>query len=111
MKTWLFTYCRAAIFGLVSSTSFAFLEVGKYPGIRSGEVAFSFPLFHGLELLSTMLFLAATPIVRGFRAGDSVLARPISLVVRVAFMVLVATGWFFLLTDQMPCFREIPNCD
>lgn len=74
------------------------------PRIRSGEFAFPYGLFHGMWLFPTMLFLAATPIVRRIRAGESVLAHPVALVLRIAFLTVVAAGWLFMLWDQMPCF-------
>ncbi len=63
-------------------------------------------------LFPTMLFLAATPIVRGVRAGESVMAHPIALLLRLAFLTLVAAGWLFMLWDQMPWFLGgVPGCE
>ena len=86
------TFGAAALFGLLAVGPFAFMEVYNNPGIRSGEFAFPYALFHGMWLFPAMLFLAATPIVRGVRAGESVMAQPIALVLRMAFLTLVAAG-------------------
>jgi hypothetical protein len=83
---------------------FAFMEVYNNPEIRSGEFAIPYALFHAMWLFPTMLFLAATPIVRGLRAGERVMAHPIALVLRSGFLTLAAAGWLFMLWDQMPCF-------
>ncbi len=48
-------------------------------------------LFIGLWLTPVMFGLGATPIVRSVWAGESVLANPISLVLRVIFLLLMAT--------------------
>jgi len=112
MKDWLMTFGAAALIGLLAVAPFAFMEVYNNPGIRSGAFAFPYALFHGMWLFPTMLFLAATPIVRGVRAGESVMAHPIALVMRVAFLTLVVAGWLFMLWDQMPCFPGgVPGCD
>jgi hypothetical protein len=112
MRDWLMTFGAAALFGALAVAPFAFMEVWNTPGIRSGELAFPFALFHGMWLFPTMLFLGVTPIVRGARAGESVIAHPIALVLRTAFLTLVAAGWLFLLWDQMPCFLGgVPGCD
>jgi hypothetical protein len=112
MRDWLMAFGGAALFGLLAVAPFAFMEVYNNPRIRSGEFAFPYGFFHGMWLFPTMLFLAATPIVRGVRAGESVMAHPIALVLRVAFLTFVAAGWLFMLWDQMPCFLGgVPGCD
>lgn len=112
MRGWLMTFGAAALFGVLAVAPFALMEVYNNPGIRSGEFAFPYALFHGMSLFPTMLFLAATPIVRGVRAGESIIAHPIALALRIAFLTLVAAGWLFMLWDQMPCFLGgVPGCD
>jgi hypothetical protein len=49
--------------------------------------------------------------VRGLRAGETILAHPIALLLRVAVLAFVAIGWANLVRDQMPCFLGVPNCD
>lgn len=84
----------------------------QQPRDSVGRVRIPVRAFHGMWLFPTMLFLAATPIVRGVRAGESVTAHPIALVLRIAFLTLVAAGWLFMLWDQMPCLLGgVPGCD
>ena len=112
MRDGLMVFGSAALFGVLAVGPFALMEVYDNPGIRSGEFAFLYGLFHGMWLFPTMLFLAATPIVRGVRAGERVLAHPVALVLRIAFLTAVAAGWLFTLWDQMPCFLGgVPGCD
>ena len=112
MTDGLMAFGSAALFGVLAVGPFAFMEVYNNPRIRSGEFAFPYGLFHGMWLFPTMLFLAATPIVRGVRAGESVLAHPVTLGLRIAFLTVVAAGWLFMLWDQMPCFLGgVPGCD
>ncbi len=106
------TLAAAVLFGLLLIAPFAFMEYWNNPVIQSGEVPFPFMLFFGLWLTPVMLYLVATPIVRSIRAGESVLARPISLTVRVILLALVAILWLNLIRDQMPCFLGgVPGCD
>ncbi len=111
MKHWLIPLSTATLFGLLLIAPFAFMEWSNNPGVRSGEFAFPFTLFFGMWLAPTVFFLNATPIVRGLRAGEAILAHPVSLLLRVAFLAFLAIGWLSLLRDQMPCFRGVPNCD
>ena len=112
MRDWFMAFGAAALFGLLAVGPFAFMEVYNNPGIRSGEFAFPYALFHAMWLFPTMLFLTATPIVRGVRAGETVMSHPIALALRIAFLTLVAAGWLFVLWDQMPCFLGgVPGCD
>jgi hypothetical protein len=112
MKHLLTTFGAAALFGLLLTAPFAFMEYWNNPVIRSGEFPFPFTLFYGLWLMPTILFLSATPIVRGLRAGEAILAHPIALLLRVAFLAFLTIGWVNLLRDQMPCFLGgVPGCD
>jgi hypothetical protein len=111
MKHWLILFGAAALFGLLLIAPFAFMQYWNNPGIRSGESPFPFVLFFGLWLMPVVFFLAATPIVRGLRAGEAILAHPLALLLRVGFLAFVALGWVNLLRDQIPCFLGVPNCD
>ncbi len=68
-------------------------------------------LFGVLWLLPTAFLVILMPIVRTVRAGNSILANPIKLVFRVAFLALIATIWGWGFIDQLPCFLGVPNCD
>jgi hypothetical protein len=112
IKDCLFPISAAAIVGLLLIAPFAFMEYWNNPRIQSGEFRFPFMLFFFLWIPPTLIFLGATPIVRAFRAGESVLAQPISLTLRVVFLAILAFGWFSLIRDQMPCFLGgVPGCD
>ncbi|MFN0083792.1 MAG: hypothetical protein ACKVX9_00250 [Blastocatellia bacterium] len=55
--------------------------------------------------------LAGGPIVNTLRAGGSLFAHPLHLVIVIALSFLFATGLVFLVMDQWPCFMGVPNCD
>ena len=112
IKHWLISFGAAVLFGLLLIAPFAFMEYWNNPGIRSGEFAFPFVLFFGMWLAPTTFFLAATPIVRRLRAGESILAKPTALLLRLAFMAFLAIGWVMSIRNEMPCFLGgVPGCD
>jgi hypothetical protein len=70
-----------------------------------------FVLFGLLWLLPTAFIVTLMPVVRSVRAGHSLTANPLNLLLRVASLALIAVLWGGLLADQMPCFMGVPNCD
>ncbi len=66
-------------------------------------VLFSLPIAAGI--------IAGGPIVRTLRAGGSLFAHPINLIIVVVISFLFAAGVVSLIVDQWPCFVGIPNCD
>lgn len=111
-KNLLGTLAAAVLFGALLIAPFVFMEYWNNPVIQSGQIPFPFMLFIGLWLTPVMFFLGVTPIVRSVWAGESVLANPISLVLRVVFLGFLAILWLNLILDQMPCFLGgVPGCD
>jgi hypothetical protein len=55
--------------------------------------------------------IAGGPIVRTLRAGGSLFAYPIHLIIVVVISSLLAIGLANLIIDQWPCFIGVPNCD
>jgi hypothetical protein len=51
------------------------------------------------------------PIVRAMRAGGSLLAHPVNLVLAVAIVSFIATLVAGVFVDQFPCWIGVPNCD
>lgn len=78
---------------------------------RNFNEGFPIPLFIFMWLLPTLFLLTGLPIMRNVWAGNRILANPILLLLRVAFMALIVWAWFVLVIDQMPCFLGVPNCD
>jgi len=61
--------------------------------------------------LSAVFIAILIPIVRSLRqTGNSILANPVSLLLRVGFLVLLAWNWGALVIDQMPCFLGGSGC-
>lgn len=69
-------------------------------------------ILFGLLWLLPMVFIAILlPMVRAVRAGNPVMANPINLLLRIAFLALIAMMWGGIVIDQIPCFMGVPNCD
>jgi len=66
-------------------------------------VLFSLPIAAGI--------VAGRPIVRTLRAGGSLFAHPINLIIVVFILSTFAIGLANLIIDQWPCFMGVPNCD
>jgi hypothetical protein len=78
---------------------------------RNFNEGFPVVLFVILWLLPALFILTATPIVRNVRAGRPIMARPVILLLKVAFLAFIVWMWFGIMIDQMPCFLGVPNCD
>jgi hypothetical protein len=55
--------------------------------------------------------VAGRPIVHTLRAGGSLFAHPIHLIIVVVILTLLAFSWGSWVIDQWPCFMGVPNCD
>jgi len=51
------------------------------------------------------------PIVQNVRAGNKIAGNPISLLIKVVVLILIAWLWAGIVLDQMPCFLGVANCD
>jgi uncharacterized membrane protein len=98
----------AAIISLLIVVPFMTLEWVNRQNINEG---FPIPLFIVMWFVPALFLLILTPIVRTVRAGNTLMANPVSLLLKVAFLVFLAWLWGTLVVDQMPCFVGVPNCD
>jgi uncharacterized membrane protein len=78
---------------------------------RNFHEGFPIPLFGILWLLPMLFIVILTPILRTVREGNSVLANPFHLLVRITLLALITWLWAAILIDQLPCFLGVPNCD
>ena len=78
-------------------------EQDYLPGMFISLGLFSIPVAAGI--------IACGPIARTLRAGGSLFAHPINLIIVVFFLSTFALGLASLIIDQWPCFVGVPNCD
>ena len=97
-----------SLISLLLVIPFMIMEIVNRRGFDEG---FPIPLFAMMWILPVLFILTRMPILRNLRAGDTLIAQPINLLIRVVVLVLVAILWTGLLLDQMPCFLGVPNCD
>jgi hypothetical protein len=62
-------------------------------------------------LLVLACIIVRAPIVRTMRAGGSLLAHPINLMLAVVILSLITMVVVGLMGDQFPCWIGVPNCD
>ena len=55
--------------------------------------------------------VAAGPVARTLRAGGSLFAHPINLIIVVFLVSAMAYGLGSLIIDHWPCFMGVPGCD
>ena len=77
--------------------------VAYLPGMFMSLGLLLFPVAAGI--------VASRPIVSTLRAGGSLFAHPINLIIVVFISSAFAIGLATLIIDQWPCFIGIPNCD
>lgn len=78
-------------------------EVAYLPGQILSLGLILFPVAAGV--------VAGGPIVNTLRAGGSLFAHPLHLIIVVVISFLFAAGVVGLIVDQWPCFLGVPNCD
>lgn len=78
-------------------------EVAYLPGQVISLSLILFPIAAGI--------IAGGPIVRMLRAGGSLFAHPLHLIIVAAISFLCAAGVVSLIMDQWPCLMGVPNCD
>ena len=110
MKSTITNLGSAAFISFILVLPFAILESLNQTITRQNAPGLIL-LFGLLWLLPMAFIVTLMPIVRTVRAGNGILASPMNLLFRVAFLALVASMWGGLLLDQLPCFLGVPNCD
>lgn len=78
-------------------------EVAYLPGQILSLSLILFPILAGI--------VAGGPIIRTLRAGGSLFAHPIHLIIVVVILFLFTTGVVSLIMDQWPCFLGVQFCD
>ena len=78
-------------------------EVAYLPGQVMSLALILFPVAAGV--------IAGGPIVRTLRAGGSLFAHPLHLIIVIVISFLFAAGVVSLIVDQWTCFMGVPNCD
>ncbi|HVF86094.1 MAG TPA: hypothetical protein VM866_00830 [Pyrinomonadaceae bacterium] len=100
----------AALVGLILVLPFVILEALNNTITRQNAPGLAV-LFGLLWVLPIAFIVILMPIVRTARAGTSILANPLSLLLRVAFLTLIVMTWTGTVNDQLPCFLGVLNCD
>lgn len=100
----------AAVISFFLVLPFAILDLMFNP-LRRQNLLDPLVLFGLLWLLPVAFLVVFAPMVRAARAGNNLLTNPVTLFIRVAFLVVIALMWGVAILDQLPCFLGVPNCD
>lgn len=95
------------LIGLLLTLPFAILELIN----QKANPGFPFAIFGFLWVSSTLFVATLHPILRYLRAGGKLFDHPFSLLTRLVILFLIGAMWLGTVSDQMPCFLGIPNCD
>ena len=78
---------------------------------RTGHDEFPFALFAFMALLSLGIVLSVTPAVRRLWSEPQLGALRIGHWAGVVAFIFLALFYVDLVSDQLPCFLGVPNCD
>ena len=99
----------AAVVSLALVVPFMVMEYANTSGFA--RMGFPVSLFAALWLLQFAFVGLLLPPIQQVRAGVGLLAAPVAFLFRMVLMIAIAVVWFSLVSDQMPCFLGVPNCD
>jgi hypothetical protein len=68
-------------------------------------------VFAAFLLLIVAFIVIPSPIVRNVRAGSSITANPVNLILTVAILFFIIMFVGGIIVDQYPCWIGVPNCD
>lgn len=108
MKNTFTNFRSPALIGVLFVIPFIVMEVVN---TRNINAVFNIPLFGIMWLLPTIFIIILMPVIRNVRTGNSFAEKPVTLVLSILFLVLIALAWGSIVADQMPCFLGAPNCD
>jgi len=65
-----------------------------------------------ISLLLVIPFMVMEAVnTQNLNAVFNITAKPVTLVISIVFLVLIAPAWSGIVADPMPCFLGVPNCD
>jgi len=108
MKTILTNLSSSVIISLLIVLPFMILELVTRSNIPRSNLSIGGFVYMWLFPMTFILILM--PIVRNIRAGNNVMANPVSLLLRVVFLVILVWAWGAFIIDQMPCFLGGSGC-
>ena len=108
MKNILTNVRTSSIINLIIVSPFIVLELVNR---RSFHEVFPIVLLGLLWFLPVIFIFTLIPIMQSIKAGNRFMANPTFFLLRVVLLLLIAGLWGALVSDQIPCFLGVPNCD
>ena len=98
----------AAVIGLAAVLPFVLLEVINRRGYGEG---FPAVMFFTLWLFSFGFIYTLIPVTKSLISGQPAGGSRAGLLGRLTLLIVAGWLWATLVSDQMPCFLGVPNCD
>ena len=96
------------IVSLIAVVPIIVVELINQPASRTD---FPFMLFFFLWIIPFLFCLTLFPMVRRFNVSGNMGWNIVVLVSRIVLLCILSVSWYNLMSDQMPCFLGVPNCD
>jgi len=97
-----------AILGILATIPFVWLEWTNGDQFKQG---IPYPVFIPMWLFASAFFSLLIPLVQDIRSRRDLLADKLTLSLRLLALVFLLWLWIGFVSDQMPCFLGVPNCD
>jgi len=88
-----------------------------FKGLTTEADGYSLNAFGRILTIGALLLLPAAfvvnfiPMARNLRAGNSIAASPVNLLLAVALFIFISWLVGSFIVDQYPCWIGVPNCD
>ena len=103
------TLVVAAFVGLATTIPFVILEWINTSGFKAA--GFAMMIFVLLWILAVISYCFAHRIFMNLCSEARPLINPASLLLKAVLLLVCVGAWGLIVSDQMPCFRGVPNCD
>lgn len=97
-----------AILGALTTIPFVALEWSNGDQFKLG---FPYPVFIPMWLFASAFFSLLIPLAQDIKARRDLLTDKLNLSLRLLALVFLVWLWVGFVSDQMPCFLGVPNCD
>lgn len=96
------------IAGATLIAPFAILELVNR---RAFHEEFPFLLFTFMSLHALLIVVLLSPVLRRFRAERRLSALKLGHWIGLAVALVLVFAYASVISDQLPCFMGVPNCD
>lgn len=108
MKNKILSLLIPIFLGVLATLPFVALEWTNGGQFKDG---IPYPVFIPMWFFASAFFSLLIPFVQDIRARRDLLQDKLTLSLRLLALVFLIWLWIGFVSDQMPCFLGVPNCD